>query len=343
MKLACIAATASCLVPLTPAIAETLTPDFVKTTPSGHQKVWQAALDLRDLPSGSRPSSIAAEVDAGGLLQHGEETFKASISINGIVVAQRAIAPGQKAKLQAELQDRLLSTRNRISVALTALGQACPTDACDVRNGELRGPIQYSINTATPEPISFAEHITRFRSGVSLHVADPRDSQLGKLAIQSVAPQAPIRMEGPAEIIVSRVPPSGLQAPLRLDTGPVDIKDREGHVLFDQARLEALTIVQLVRRGNRPVLWIRPGTEPVAQEPFELDYGNIALFGSRGREIAFSAKQDHDLTIAYAATAIREARTGLYWRLGVAGAWLVLTIGFVGVLRRMKPIAPAAA
>lgn len=321
-----------------PAATETLPAAYADEATNGRQKAWHATLDLRNLPQETRPASIAAQVDTR-LGDAVREKPQITIAINGIVVARRWASRAGPTRIETKIDDRLLSTRNHVTVAITSLARRCDEEAaCSVTGAELRGPLRFGLAPATAEPLTFAQHVTRFRKGVAVTVIEPRDRRLGELAAQAMAPHAPRRAAGPAEIVVSRELPQGVAAPLRFDTGPVTIKDREGRVLYDQRRLDSYTIAQLAHRGEVPVLWVRPGTQPLAATPLDLDYGNVALFGSRGREIAFSADQDHALTIAYATDAQREAQTGLYWRLTVLTLWLALTAGLVIVLRRMEPL-----
>lgn len=328
---------ALCLAPCAPAAAEVLRPGYVELAPTGHLKTWHATLDLRELPPGTRPATFAVTVDAH-LGEAVRQVPRVTIVVNGVVIARTWARRGEPTRIETKVEDRLLSTRNHVTVAITSLAQQCPEAACDVGQAELRGDIRFSLAEATTRPVTFAQHVTRFRKGVAVKIVDPRDRPLGALAVAAIAPHAPQRAAGPAEIVVSRERPKGLTAPLRFDTGDVEIRDRDGRLLYDHAKLEQFTLVQLARRGDRPVLWVRPGKWPLAATPLELDYGSVALFGPRGREIAFSPDQDHALSIVYAADARREAQTGLYWRLAVAAVWLLATAGLLWVLRRLAPL-----
>lgn len=322
------------------AAAETLRTDFAEQAPSGHQKVWHATLDLRDLPPGTRPASIAAAVSVPRAAFAGAQTPRIAISLNGIVIARAWARPGESVRIETEVEDRLLSTRNHVALAVTSFGANCPDRACSVSGAELREPLRFGLTSATEGPVTFAQHVTRFRQGVTLTVADPRDRALAERVVAAIAPHAPC--SGPAEIVVSRTAPKGAAAPLRFDNGPVAIKDRDGRLLYGRAALDDYTIVQIARRGDRPLLWVRPGKAGVSAELIQLDYGDVALFGPKGREIAFSPDQDRAVTIAYAADAAREAQTGLIWRLAVVAVWLAITAGLVVVLRRMAPLEPKA-
>lgn len=341
MKLAVVYAIALGVMASGPAAAATLR-SHVEQAPSGHQKVWHATLDLRALPAETRPAAISAVVDAQPSGTGGEAP-RITIALNGVVIARAWARRDGPTRIETAIEDRLLSTENHIAVAVTALAQHCAGSACDVGEASLDGPIRFTLAPATADPVSFAQHVTRFRRGVAIEIADPRDRTLGERAARALAPQAPRRAAGPAEIVVSRETPPGTSPALRFDTGPVAIRDREGRMLYDRARLDGLTLVHMTRRGETPVLWVRPGTLALPGAPFELDYGTIALFGPRGREIAFAPEQDRALAIIYSADARREARLGLYWRLAVAAVWLALTIGLVVVLRRMAPLEPKAA
>ena len=337
MKLAGYLTIAAGLAVCEPAAAETLQPAYTVVAPSGHQKAWHVALDLRSLPQDTRPARIGVTVDAR-LSDQVRDMPRVTVAINGIVIARARTKRGVPTRIETAIEDRLVSTRNHVTIAITSLAETCRANACDVASAMLDGPIRLDLAPATAGPVTFAQWVTRFRKGVAVKFVDPRDRALGERAIAALAPRAPRRAAGPAEIVVSTALPKGVTAPLRFDSGAVAIKDRDGRVLYDGGRLAELTLVQMARRGTAPVLWVRPGTQPLAAVPLELDYGSVALFGSRGREIAFSPDQDHAVTITYADDARRAAQTALYWRLAIAASWLAVTAGLVLVLRRMAPL-----
>lgn len=321
------------------AAAATLPVTYAQQTPDGQQKAWHATLDLRDLPANTRPASLGLSVDARAPARRAVPT-RITVSLNGVVIGRAWAEDDRPTALRFDIEDRLLSTRNHVSVAVTG---RCAARACSLGGAELPGGLRVDLAPATPMPLSFAQFVTRFRAGIAVRAIDAQDRQLAEQVIAAIAPRAPRRAEGPAEVIVSRTTPAGIDPDLRFDRGPVEIRTRDGVLLYDERRLNALTIVQVAMRGQTPVLWVRPGTGGKPSAPIELDYGKLALFGTERREIAFSRAQDRAVDIAYAYEAQREAQLGLYWRLAILVVWLAITAGTFVVLRRMPPLKPKSA
>lgn len=325
------------------AAAATLSTTYVDQTPDGHEKVWHATLDLRALPGTTRPATVSASVDASDAVRQGAAA-RVTMSLNGVVIGRAWARRDGTTPLRITIEDRLLATRNHITVAVTSMATNCPGTPCVIGTARMTGTMHITLAPANAMPASFAQYVTRFRDGITVRAGNPRDRALAELVVAAMAPRAPHRTTGPAEIIVSRTTPAGIAPELRFDTGPVEIKDRDGVVIYDEKRLDALTIMQVASRGDdTPVLWVRPGTEALAAAPIELDYGTIAMFGRAGREIAFRPDHDKAVTIAYQADAEREARFSLYWRLVVLAIWLGVTAGLVVILRKMPPLQPRPA
>lgn len=317
--------------------AATLPAEYVEQSPDGLLQAWHATLDLRRLPPETRPASVGVTIDAREAVQQ-DGSVRVAVALNGVVIGRARAEPHRPTPLTFAIEDRLLSTRNHVSVAVTSTEQSCSGSDCTISRARLDGGFRIALAPATGLPVSFAQHATRFRAGVAIEADNPHDWALGELAAQALAPQAPHRPDGPARIVVSRAAPPGTSPPLRFDTGPVELKDRDGNVIYDQAALDRLTVVQVLTRGDTPILWMRPGSDMRPVGPIELDHGTVALFGRAGREIAFAPEQDHAVAVAYAADAQREARFGLYWRLGILAVWLAATAGLLIILRRLPPL-----
>lgn len=298
--------------------------------------VWQSALDLRALPPNSRPAQLTAVVDATEASRQGLEP-RVSMVLNGIVVARIRAAGDGSTQITANLQERLVATRNRIELAVTPAAVRCVNGGCALPGAGLIGPLIVSLQPAVNDPQSFSEAVTRFRGGVHVIASGARDQAFGRAFADAIAPRAPRTANAAAEILVSQRPPAGTAPPLRFDTGPVTITNRDGEMLYDASALDALTTVQVMKRGDTPVLWVRPGPQAQLPAVIELDQGRIALFGPNGREIAFSPLRDHAVKIAYASDRLRNARLAALWRWGMAAVWLLVTIGFLFVFRRMQP------
>ena len=70
---------------------------------------------------------------------------------------------------------------------------------------------------------------------------------------------------------------------------------------------------------------------------------NREIAYAQGRVIALDPATDAAARIVYAQAAGREARLALYTRLALAAFWLLASIGFVLLIRRLPPLLPADA
>lgn len=323
------------------AAAAPLPVQWQERSADGRQTTWHATLDLRELPAGTVPAAVTAVVTTAAGPQ-ATVAPRLAIALNGLVVARGRAAPDGRTELHAEISGKVLSTRNHLAVAATLPAAACGAGPCDLRSAGLSLSLDLEPGAARMPDMSFASLVSRFGTGIAIQAASAGERRLGERAARAVAPHAPRLSQAAASIVVSRTTPQGTRPALRFDRGPVEIRDADGRTLYDQRRLEALTIVQATSRGATPVLWIRPGRDG-PPPTLDLDYGTLALFGRDGREIAFAPGQDRAATVIYAAEARQDARFALTWRLAVLAAWLAATVGFALVLRRIPRLEPKAA
>lgn len=306
------------------------------------QRQWHATLDLRTLPAATRPTAIHFALDASDAARSGQAP-RITVSLNGIVIAATAAKRSGPTRLSARVENRLLSTRNRVDIAVTATAPRCAVRACDLSAARLIANPVARLGYAQTASTGFSAHITRFRAGIAVTTERPGDGAFADRGIAALAPDAPRRDAGPARIVVSRKTPAGTAPALRFDTGDVHMEDEDGRLLYDGRQLDALTVVQLVEAGPAPVLWIRPGRDAPPPPVMDLDYGSLALFDAQGRVIALDPATDAAARIVYAQAAGREARLALYTRLALAAFWLLASIGFVFLIRRLPPLLPAEA
>lgn len=306
------------------------------------QRHWRSTLDLRTLPADTRAAEIVATVDASGAARRNLAP-RITIRVNGIVVAHAIAGADRPTVLSAKVRDSDIWTHNRIDIAINASAPACAARACDLGDVRLIGNPFARLGGPPAIPVDFSQSITRFRAGIAVSTERPEDAPFAARAIRAVAPHAPLRPDGPARIVIAQKPPAGSDPALRFDTGAVRIEDKDGRLLYDQSRLDQLTVVQLVEAGSTPVLWVRPGSNAKPPASFDLDFGTVALFDSNGRAIAFTPDRDLAVRIVYAGTAERLARETLYTRLGLIAFWLIVSLGFFIIVRRMPPLRPAEA
>jgi len=306
-------------------------------------KAWQALLDLRDLPAGTRPEMLQAAVDASGAARQGLRPM-VSLAINGNVVERRFASAGGPTPIRYRPEDRLLSVHNRVEIAVSlpfCEGAACAGALADA---SLAAPLSYSVEAPRALPTDFAQAATRMRAGLAIEAGDARGRRLAALVKQALAPRAPefdgAREDAPARIVVSEAAPEGARPGLRFDLGPVGLARDDGRPILSADELARMNVVQLLWDGGRPLIWVRPGA--ALPPAMELGAGDVAVFDGARRLIAYSTDRDAVVEPAYPAGSdpFGAERAVRIRRWVLLGLWVLVTIGcavvFVRVARRRR-------
>lgn len=140
-------------------------------------------------------------------------------------------------------------------------------------------------------------------------------------------------------VIVSATYPGDDEALITVDKGRIEIRDRNGEVMFDGETLERLGIVQIVTRNGVTGLWLRPGSgsAPVAslETPFMLDRGDLALIGMEGVVVATSTRNNSLINVVYPDQTNLMQILEQYRPWIVGGIWLALTLFVLAAFQRM--------
>lgn len=302
-------------------------------------EAWCYVFDLRNLPAQTRPAAAVAELDMAEPAAAGERRI-ASLAVNGTVIARRTAQDAGRIAIEAPLQDRLLSTRNVIELAVSSSG--CGANGCPERPGTTRpaGPVRFRLGSPQGEVDDFSQLVTAYRAGIALTAEGPRAEALAALARGALAPAAAIDPGASARLHVAATPPAGTRPLLRFDRGPVRLVRSDGVEEISARVMETMTSVQILAGRDRPMIWIRPGSDAQLPATLELSEGDIALFDRAGRAIAFSSRRDHhalriDYTAGFDPYGADERM--LIWRLVLLGLWLAASIFLFVIYRRLAP------
>lgn len=305
---------------------------------------WTARLDLRELPANTRPASVGVEVDARRAARAGLRPTVA-IAVNGIVVGRTAARRTTPTRMAAPLQGRLLSVRNRVEVSLSA---ECGDDPCRRLLSATPAPDTIRFTLGKPEAgvTDLSQIVTRLRPGIAFR--SDGGALAGPLAAQlraALAPHAPADPRAAATVLISRAPPAWARPPLRFDLGPVRLQRSDGATILPAAAMASITAVQLIRGGDRPIVWVRPADDGSLPPRMEIDQGDVALFDRAGRVIGFSTRRDRAVRIAHApgVDADGAARATAIWRLSLLSLWLAVSVALFLFWRRLPRPARAVA
>lgn len=307
---------------------------------------WTLYLPASGLPAGRKVERLVADLDLHG---RNAAAAIATLALNGQVLASRSIEPGRPARLSVGVPDGLATTTNRIDIAVLRDERAsdCAADA--------RAP-RASLRATSHLALGPAEAVTDFRDlpavlagGATLVLPSAPTAQgvgaLSGLLAGLLSAGTPLAVSyagrlpatGAAIWVSDRAPP-GLAAPIPMDRHGARIRDVEGGTLVTAAAMRAMTLVQLLHDGSRPVLWIRPGRDfaALARLPAgaELGYGDVALYDAAGRAFAMNTERERLVRIDYEgdfdlAAWMADNRVWL-----VLGAWLAITALFAWLLQQ---------
>ncbi|MBN8845076.1 MAG: hypothetical protein J0H88_17715 [Sphingomonadales bacterium] len=312
-----------------------LTAAFLSPMAEARVAVSHYGLDLRTLPADSRPTAARVEIDARGVGSLARDTW-ISIAINGMVIARHRASRGKVTVVDVPLQDRLLSTRNQIEIAASVRG--CAKD-CDAQLAAIRPvtPLRFRLGKPQAEVDDFSQLVTAYRAGIAVHAPGPREQALSAVVRAALAPAAPLDPSARASIHVGDSPPPGTAPMIRFDHGPVRLLREDGPVIFAPDALARMTVVQILRGRDRPLIWVRPGEGDLPSE-LDLSDGDIALFDAGGRAMAFSTLRDHRaVRIDYPGgyDPYGGERRMMIWRFGLLGFWLIASAFLLFVYRRL--------
>lgn len=197
------------------------------------------------------------------------------------------------------------------------------------------GPVRQHYDAARADA-TFAHLASRYRAGLTLLQGPDVDPAFATLIRDALAPKARPLAEGGGLVYVSRQQPSDFIAPIRFDLGPVGLVRQDGVPVVPPDMLDRLTVVQVLRTGDHPVIWVRPGRD--VPRKLDLDSGDIGIFGRAGRLMAFSYSSDaRTLHPAYApgVDADGSQRTKRIWRWLLLIGWAAASAGLGLVYRRL--------
>jgi hypothetical protein len=140
-------------------------------------------------------------------------------------------------------------------------------------------------------------------------------------------------------VIVSATNPGDTEPLITVENGRIEIRDRNGDVMFDGESLERLGIAQIVTRNGVTGLWLKPGTgsAPLGtlENPFVLDRGDLALIGTEGVIVATSTRNNSLIDVVYPDQTNLVQILDEYRPWIVGGLWLALTLFVLSAFQRM--------
>jgi hypothetical protein len=319
-----------------------------------------AVIDMRRLPPGTRPARLLLDVmvapDGAG------EKAVVSAFVNERLLGSTVAATGEATHLDLLLPDGLVGTIANVRVLIQR--DSAQGDCRFEPQGypaQILGSSALVLANAEGAAHDFSDLTSHFSQRLELllpaSAADRPDRMLDmvtEVAAQLSPDTAPLSVnltpggsaplaDGPF-IAVSDTAPEGATPQVRFDLGRVAVTDRAGRTLLDLGGFIGGAVVQIVKAGDHPGLWIKPLSQdqsvPVPKA-IHLDHGDVAFVDGNGVALAMSTERDTVVRISYPDEVSWLTVAGRFRSWIIAGLWLFVTAALLLMLQRMFRRRPA--
>ena len=306
---------------------------------------WNTAIPLSALPTGSRLEGAIIETLVA---QDGGVTPPiVSVLLNGLLLKSAEARFDEPTRIRVDFPEGSVTSVNDLEVTVTrqVAGGDCRFEPQGYPAQLL--PSSSLVLGSSGAAVDFSDLPSAFNGGFTVVVqsaaaipsvatlVSPLAGGQTKVAVSydDVPPSSPY-------VYVSETPPEGTDPKIKFDEGVVELASSSGASLVTSAALSNLTIAQLLNDGSRPVLWIRPGSDFASladkdSDAFTLSYGDVAIIGADRINLNFSTTRDRLVDIRYPERFSLAQFLSDYslWFIGLG--WLLLSAGFIYILRRV--------
>ena len=307
---------------------------------------WNTVIPLAALPTGTKLDGAVIETlvsDDGGVTQP-----IVTVLLNGLLLASAEARYDEPTRINVDFPAGSVSTVNDLEVSITR--QVSSGDCRFEPQGYPAQLLQSSmLKLGNADGVDdFLDLPSAFNGGFTVVARTAADiAPLASLISPLVNAGANISVsygEVPASspyVYISDTAPEGTIPKIAFDQGVVELRGSGGNSLVTNEALSGLTIVQILNDGSQSVLWIRPGSDFASlanreeNDAITLSYGDVALIGSENVDLAFSTTRDRLVDIHYPERFSFGQFLSDYrlWFIGLG--WLLLSAGFIYILRRV--------
>lgn len=306
---------------------------------------WNSIIPLAALPADAKPSGAVIETLVGA--DSGDTPPVINVLLNGLLLDSAEAKLDALTRIDVDFPEGSLASINDLEVSVTrqvASGdcrfepQGYPAQLLPSSHLKLGGP---------GEVVDFSDLPSRFNGGFTVVAKDAAQVAAAAPLISALAngdTEVSVSFgEAPANqpaVVISDTQPSGSSPAIRFDDGPVELSNANGSTMLSSDALGEATIAQIVGSDAAPVLWLKPGNNFGAlgnadPRDLSLSYGNVALIGSEQIDLSFSTERDRLIDIRYPESFSFSQFLSDYrlWFIGLG--WLLLSIGFIYILRKV--------
>ncbi len=306
-----------------------------------------------DIPAGKTVSEIDVVLAAG--LDPAGAGASATVYLNDTLLGARSLGRGLPERVKFTVPTGLVSRNNalRVSFQRQAAGGQCRIKPQGYSAQVLPGS-QLQLTDTADETEHFFQLRQSFADGAQIFVdpdvglsASELMPWLGSVAGTIIPDRAPIIPRNALTdidadvpfVVVSNANPGDGEPLITVEKGRIEIRDRNGEVMFDGDALDRLGIVQMVTRNGVTGLWVRPGAgdapEASVNTPFVLDRGDLALIGAEGVVVATSTNNNSLIDVVYPEQTSLMQILDQYRPWIVGGLWLALTLLVLAAFQKM--------
>lgn len=293
------------------------------------------------LPAGTRVTGVRIDLALAGT-QAGPQPI-VSVTMNGLLLGTAVARADGPTHLRLSVPETAQSVDSSLAVTLTRRGD--PAGMAFGAHADFL-PSSAFVLGAAGTVADFYQLAPLYKSGVTVVLPDTSPSMLsGTARILRGLVDASDRLDvavgnpptrGPV-VWVSTAPPPGSDPAIRFDSGRVRLVTAVGEILVGAKALRTRTVVQLLKNGAEPILWIRPGRAYGAarnaptQDP--LSRGDVAIVDGGRLQFAFTHGANAFVDIDYLDRIGLAERLKQYRLWMIAAVWLIFSLGFLYLLR----------
>ena len=306
---------------------------------------WNTAIPLAALPAGSRLEGAVIETivaEDGGVTPP-----IVTVLLNGLLLKSTEARFDEPTRMRVDFPEGSVTSVNDLEVSVTrqVAGGDCRFEPQGYPAQLL--PSSRLLLGSSDAPEDFSDLPSAFNGGFTVVVDSAAVIPSVATLISPLAgDQTNVSVsygEAPTSspyVYVSETAPAGTSPKIDFDSGVVELASSGGESLVTSAALSNLTVAQLLNDGSAPVLWIRPGTDfaslaNAGSDAFTLSYGDVAIIGADKINLNFSTTRDRLIDIRYPERFSLAQFLSDYslWLIGLG--WLLLSAGFIYILRRV--------
>jgi len=317
---------------------------------------WFLALRMTDMPAYTRPRSLDLYVSAAPSGDAKGVTML-MVYLNGVLLRSfRLNDDGRVQRVPIDLPPHLINLENgfRFVIYRQSTGGDCKRQP-PVYPAQILDTSRVMLESFDETPIGFSDLPPWMRRQATLYLPDTITQQpLEALPLLSRVLQAvtntddPLRVEfyGPNDsvspngefVLVGSGGATRPQAPVSLDQGHVVLSNTKGDVIFDFSTLARTALLQIAQMNGHTGVWIEVGPDgifPQPEKPLVLGRGDVAAVDDKGAFLTFNSRRDTVVNVVYPDTQtwFDLFSRYRYWIFGLG--WILLTFGFVLLLRRI--------